>query len=96
MDQTGNKSMGKVSHRWCSTVRLQLGTAWLDPKPKEDVSYRVPKIPGTVARVHCVPLLHKNHLYASWDITKGCRHHVQFLLLLPIHQTDYFYGRKSY
>ncbi|XDA88670.1 hypothetical protein R6Z07F_018315 [Ovis aries] len=22
----------------------ELGTAWLDPKPKEDVSYRVPKI----------------------------------------------------
>lgn len=44
MDQTGNKSMERSLLRWCSTVRLQLGTAWLDPKPKKDVSCRVPKI----------------------------------------------------
>ena len=44
MDQTGNKPMAKVPHSWCSTVCLLLGTAWLDPKPEEDVSYRVPKI----------------------------------------------------
>ena len=67
----GASQWGRSLICWWSTVRLQLGTAWPDPKPKEDVSYRGPRS-GTLARI---PLCPTRTTSMPPGISWRCHHH---------------------
>lgn len=83
MDQTGNKSMGKVSHTLVLYCALAAGDSLAGSQAKRGCELPGAQDQEPWLEVHCVPLLHKNHLYASWDITKMSSSAL-FLLLLPI------------